>query len=147
MQLFLRNSKSQSLRCRMSNSYWLNEAQMERFQHYFAVIRGPTRADVRHVLKGIIFTSHNELRQYDVPAKYGRLKTLYNRWKRSSGASVFAKIMVGLTKLATDKKKISNHSHQNCISIACQRTLLTSKHIARLSGYNLKRASESDRAK
>ena len=111
---------------------------MERFQHYFAVIRGPTRADVRHVLKGIIFTSHNELRWCDAPAKYGRLKTLYNRWKRSSGASVFAKIMVGLTKLATDKKKISNHSHQNCISIAGQRTLLTSKHIARLSGYNLK---------
>ena len=78
---------------------------MERFQHYFAVIRSPTRADVRHMLKGIIFTSHNELRWCDAPAKYGRLKTLYNRWKRSSGASVFAKIMVGLTKLATDKKK------------------------------------------
>ena len=80
---------------------------MERLQHYFAMIRGPTRADGRHILKGIILLtamSHGCVR----PTEYGWLKALYNRWERSSDMSVFARIMVGLTELATDKKKISN---------------------------------------
>lgn len=42
------------------------------------------------------------------PAEYEWLKALYNRLKRSSDMSVFAKIMVGLAELTTDKKNISN---------------------------------------
>ncbi|AGI67097.1 hypothetical protein OAN307_c14200 [Octadecabacter antarcticus 307] len=57
---------------------------------------------------------------------------MYNCWKRWSDMGVFARIMMGLAEQAPDNKTISIRSHRNCVSTAGQRTLLTSRHTARL---------------
>jgi len=79
----------------MSNLYSLSETQMQRIQPYFSKNRGLARMDDRRVLRGIIFINLNGLRWCDAPAEYGPSKTLYNRWKRWSDMSVFARIMMG----------------------------------------------------
>jgi hypothetical protein len=44
---------------RMSNLYWLSEAQMDRLRPYFPKSRGRARVDDRRVLSGIIFINRN----------------------------------------------------------------------------------------
>jgi transposase len=92
---------------RMSNLYWLSEAQMDRLRPYFPKSRGRARVDDRRVLSGIIFINRNGLRWCDAPSEYGPPKTLYNRWKRWSDMGVFARIMMGLAEQAPDNKTIS----------------------------------------
>jgi transposase len=65
------------------------------------------RVDDRRVLSGIIFINRNGLRWCDAPKEYGPCKTLYNRWKRWSDMSVFARIMTGLAAGAPDNQTIS----------------------------------------
>ncbi|WP_319544250.1 IS5 family transposase [Ruegeria conchae] len=90
----------------MSNLFWLTDEQMERLQHYFPKSHGKQRVDDRRVLSGIIFISRNGLRWFDAPREYGPPKTLYNRSKRWSDMSVFARIMNGLAAQGTDHKTI-----------------------------------------
>ena len=59
MLLLLRDSKSQIVGVRMSNLYWLSEAQMDRLRPYFPKSRGRARVDDRRVLSGIIFINRN----------------------------------------------------------------------------------------
>ena len=92
---------------RMSNLYWLSEAQMDRLRPYFSKSRGRARVYDRRVLSGIIFINRNGLRWCDAPSEYGPPKTLYNRWKRWSDMGVFARIMMGLAEQAPDNKTIS----------------------------------------
>ena len=106
MLLCLRDSNSQIVGDRMSNLYWLSEAQMDRLRPYFPKSRGRVRVDDRRVLSGIIFINRNGLRWCDAPSEYGPLKILYNRWKHWSDMSVFAQIMMGLAEQAPDNKTI-----------------------------------------
>jgi len=92
---------------RMSNLYWLSEAQVDRLRPYFPKSRGRARVDDRRVLSGIIFINRNGLRWCDAPSEYGPPKTLYNRWQRWSDMGVFARIMMGLAEQAPDNKTIS----------------------------------------
>jgi transposase len=115
---------------RMSNLYWLSEAQMDRFWPYFPKSRGRARVDDRRVLSGVIFINRNGLRWCDAPSEYGPPKTLYNRWKRWSDMGVFARIMMGLAEQAPDNKTISIPSHRNCVSTARQWMQPTSKRTA-----------------
>ena len=80
----------------MSDLYWLTNAQMARLEPFFPKSHGKPRVDDRRVLSWIIFINHNDLRWRDAPAAYGPHKTHYNRWKRWSDKSVFARMMMGL---------------------------------------------------
>ena len=92
---------------RMSNLYWLSEAQMDRLRPYFLKSRGRVCVNDRRVLSGIIFINCNGLRWCISPSEYGPPKTLYNRWKRWSDMGVFVRIMVGLAEQTPDNKTIS----------------------------------------
>ena len=80
----------------MSNLFWLANAQMARLQPFFPKSHGKRRVDHRPVLNGRIFTNRNDLRWCAASREYSPDKTLYNRWKRWSERSVFARILVGL---------------------------------------------------
>jgi transposase len=80
---------------------------MERLQPYFPKSRGRARVDDRRVLIGIIFINRNGLRWCDAPAEYGPPKTQYNRWKRWSDISIFARTLMGLAEQAPDNKTIA----------------------------------------
>ena len=82
----------------MSDLFWLSEAQMARLRPYFPKSHGKPRVDDRRVLSGIIFVNRNGLRWRDVPAEYGRPKTLYNRWIRWSRKGIFAHILMELAR-------------------------------------------------
>ncbi|NDV01240.1 transposase [Pseudoroseicyclus sp. CLL3-39] len=86
----------------MSNVYWLSDAQMERFRHYFPKSYGRPRVDDKIVLSGIIFINRNGLRWRDAPREYGRHKTLHNLWIRWSHMGVFAKLMERLAAEQAD---------------------------------------------
>jgi len=92
---------------RISNLYWLSEAQMDRLRPYFLKSRGRVRVDDRRVLSGIIFSNGNRFRWCDAPSEYGPWKTLYNRWKRWSDMGVFSRIIMELAEQAPDNKTIS----------------------------------------
>ena len=92
---------------RMSDLYWLSEAQMDRLRPYFPKSRGRVRVDDRRVLSRIIFINRNGFRWCDAPSEYGPRKTLYNRCKRWSDMGVFAQIMMGLVEQAPDNTTIS----------------------------------------
>ncbi len=70
------DSLATSGRCRMSDSFWLTDAQMERLKPFFPVSHGVPRVDDKRVLSGIIFVNRNGLRWRDAPAVYGPHKTL-----------------------------------------------------------------------
>ncbi len=72
----------------MRGLYWLTDEQMERLRPHFPKSHRMLRVDDRRVLSRIIFVNRNGLRLRDAPAAYGPQKTLYNRWKRWSKASV-----------------------------------------------------------
>jgi transposase len=91
---------------RMSNLFWLTEAQMARLRPFFPKSRGVPRIDDRRVLSGIIFINRNGLRWCDAPREYGPHKTLYNRWVRWSRMGVFARIMEGLAFEAAVPKTV-----------------------------------------
>ncbi len=80
----------------MSDLFWLSDAQMARLEPFSSKSYGKPRVDDRRVLSGIIFINRNGLRWRDAPAAYGPHKTLYNRWKRWSVKSIFARMMAGL---------------------------------------------------
>jgi transposase len=88
----------------MSSLFWLTEAQMARLRPFFPRSHGKPGVDDRRVLSGIVFINRNGLRWRDAPKEYGRLKTLYNRWKRWSDKGVFARMIDGrATEAATPK--------------------------------------------
>jgi len=55
-----------------------------------------------------IFINRNGLRWRDAPMEYGPHKTLYNRWKRGSEKSIYARIMAGLA---------AEHREENTVMI------------------------------
>ncbi|MEM1363741.1 MAG: IS5 family transposase [Pseudomonadota bacterium] len=71
---------------------------MARLEPFFPKSHGKPRVDDRKVLSGIIFINRNGLRWRDAPSEYGPHKTLYNRWKRWSDKSIFARMFVELAK-------------------------------------------------
>ena len=79
---------------------------MESLQPYSPKSRGKPQIDDRSILNGIIFVNYNGSRWSDALREYGPSKTLYNRWKRFSNMSVFARIMAGLAAEGTDHKTI-----------------------------------------
>jgi transposase len=68
--------------------------------------RERARVDDRQVLSGIIHVQRNGLMWKDAPAVYGRLKTLYNRWKRWSRMGVFAHILLELAATSEDTEPL-----------------------------------------
>jgi transposase len=78
--------------CRMSDLFWLTDAQMERLKPFSPLSRGVSRVDDKRVLSGIIFISRNRLRWRDAPSAYGPPKTLYSRWVRGSRLGVCARM-------------------------------------------------------
>ena len=68
---------------------------MARLQPLFPKNHGKPRLNDRRVLSGIIFINRNGLRWCDAPKEHGPAKTFYNRWKRSGGMGVFARMMEG----------------------------------------------------
>lgn len=80
--------------CRVSDGFWLTEAQVERLRPFFLKARGRARVDDRQVLSGLIHVQRNGLMGKDAPAACGRPKTLCNRWKRWSRMGVFARILL-----------------------------------------------------
>ena len=79
---------------------------MARLEPCFPKSHGRPRVVDRRVLSGIIFVNRNGLRWCDAPAAYGPHKTLYNRWKRSSDAGVFFRVMEGLSGGTVERRTV-----------------------------------------
>lgn len=79
----------------MSELFWLTEEQKERLRPYFLNSHGKPRVDDRRVLGSIVFVIWKGLRWRDAPREYAH-KTLYSRWKRWGGRSVFVRMIEGL---------------------------------------------------
>lgn len=75
-------------------SYWLTDAQMERFKPFFRSAMLSPASMTRRVLSGIIFINRDGLRWCDAPKDYGPAQALDIRWKRWSDNGVFSRIMV-----------------------------------------------------
>lgn len=73
-----------------------DHVQMTRLKAFFRRVHDKPRIADRSFLSGIIFTNRTVLQYCDASRKYGPAKTLYDRWKRRSRNSVFARIMVNL---------------------------------------------------
>ncbi len=83
---------------RMSDLFWLSEAQLARLSAHFPLAHGVPRADDRRVISGIIFVIRNGLRWCDAPKDYGPHKILYNRFLRWSRMCVFDRIFASLAE-------------------------------------------------
>jgi putative transposase len=87
----------------MTGTFWLTEEQFSKIKVLLPnKPRGVPRVDDRRVLSGIIFCLQRGYRWSDVPAEYGPAKTLYNRYKRWSGAGVFERIFKALAQETAD---------------------------------------------
>lgn len=90
----------------MSDLSWLTDKQMVRLLPFFPKSHSRLRVDDRWVLSGIVFVNRNGPRWRDAPSAYGPNKTLYNRWKRSSEAGTFARMMEGLAAPNTEPRTV-----------------------------------------
>ena len=84
---------------------WLSDEQFARLQPLLPNNpRGVLRVDDRRVISGIIHVIRNGLMWRDAPGRYGRHKTLYNRFVRWSAIGIFNRIFEELaaTSATTD---------------------------------------------
>jgi transposase len=91
---------------RVTELFWLTDAQMERLKPFFPLSHGRPRVDDRRVLSGIIFVNRNGLRWRDAPPAYGPPKTLYNRWVRWGRMGIFARMLKVLAEQACDPSTV-----------------------------------------
>ncbi len=82
----------------MSHLFWLTGEQVEQLAPFFPKSRGVGRADDCKVLSGSIYVIKKRAAMGRCPPDYGLDKTLYNRFKRWSGNSVFERIFEALAK-------------------------------------------------
>ncbi|MBS1095839.1 transposase [Gluconobacter wancherniae] len=66
------------------------DGQMEHLRPFFPKSHSKPRADDRRVLSRIIFVNRNGIPWRDSPREYGPHKTLYDRWTRLGGMSIFS---------------------------------------------------------
>ena len=73
----------------VSELFLLSKAQMAWISAHFPRAHGVPRVDDRRVVSGIVYVICNGLQWKDAPKRYGRHKTLYNRFIRWSRLGVF----------------------------------------------------------
>ncbi|TNB88357.1 transposase, partial [Paracoccus marcusii] len=93
---------------------------MTRLKAFFRRVHDKPRIADRSFLSGIIFTNRTVLQYCDASRKYGPAKTLYDRWKRRSRNSVFARIMVNLATESAEHSTViddQNYLKRFCINL------------------------------
>ena len=84
----------------MKGQFWLSDEQWALIKpHLPYCAAGRRREDDRRVLSGILFCLR---RGYRLPAEYGPAKTLYNRYRRWSGAGVLERVFETLAREHAD---------------------------------------------
>ena len=81
----------------MAHPFWLSEAQWARLEPLLPQdVRGVPRVDDRRVISGIIHVLRSGCRWPDAPPSYGPRKTLYNRFVRWTGRSIWQRVFEAL---------------------------------------------------
>ena len=81
----------------MADPFWLSDAQWARLQPLLPTdVRGVPRVDDRRVISGIIHVLRSGCRWVDAPPPYGPRKTLYNRFVRWTGRSIWRRVFEAL---------------------------------------------------
>ena len=81
----------------MTDPFWLSEAQWARLEPLLPQdVRGVLRVDNRRVISGIIHVLRSGCRWSDAPPSFGPRKTLYNRFVRWTGRSIWQRVFEAL---------------------------------------------------
>ena len=81
----------------MADPFWLSDAQWARLEPLLPRdIRGVPRVDDRRVISGIIHVLRSGCRWSDAPPSHGPRKTLYNRFVRWTGRSIWRRVFEAL---------------------------------------------------
>ena len=87
----------------MANEFWLSDEQWKAIEPLLPRNRpGARRVDDRRVISGILHVLKVGCRWQDCPAVYGPPTTIYNRFNRWSGRSIWQRLLQALIQASPD---------------------------------------------